>query len=168
MKKVKLILACIISLIFSINVFSQGLEYRKTFKGLASFYGNEFKGKTTANGEVFNPKSFTCAHRYLPFGTLIEVENLRNGKKVIVRVNDRGPFSGDRVIDLSKEAAKRIGIIGNGVAEIKARVLKRRKGFDIQSGILRPDLDAVFAYNNKNRYNYYFKENSFPSIMLKR
>lgn len=114
--------------------FSQGLEYKKSFEGLASFYGKEFNGKTTANGDVFSNRYYTCAHRTLPFGTLIEIENPRNGKKVIVKVNDRGPYCGERVIDLSREAASKLGLIHHGVSDIKARILKKRKGFDIITG----------------------------------
>jgi rare lipoprotein A len=116
--------------------FSQGLEYKKSFEGLASFYGKEFNGKTTANGEVFRNRYYTCAHRTLPFGTLIEIENPKNGKKVIVKVNDRGPYCGDRVIDLSHEAARNLGMIHRGVSEIKAKILKKRKGFDINTGLI--------------------------------
>lgn len=114
--------------------FSQGLEYKKSFEGLASFYGKEFNGKTTANGDVFSNRYYTCAHRTLPFGTLIEIENPRNGKKVIVKVNDRGPYCGERVIDLSREAARKLGLIHHGVSDIKARILKKRRGFDINTG----------------------------------
>jgi rare lipoprotein A len=72
----------------------------------------------------------------LPFGTLIQIENPRNGKKVIVKVNDRGPFVGERVIDLSREAARKLGLIQHGVSDIKAKILKKRKGFDISTGAM--------------------------------
>jgi rare lipoprotein A len=72
----------------------------------------------------------------LPFGTLIQIENPRNGKKVIVKVNDRGPFVGERVIDLSREAARKLGLIQHGVSDIKAKILKKRKGFDIITGTM--------------------------------
>lgn len=91
---------------------------------MASWYGPGFAGKLTANGERFDPDAMTCAHPKLKFGTEVEVTNLENGKSVIVRVNDRGPFAKDRVIDLSKEAAKRLGFIDTGVAKVRVEVVE--------------------------------------------
>lgn len=84
--------------------------------GMASYYKS---GKRTANGERFNPHGLTAAHRTLPFGTRVLVTNLKNGKSVIVRINDRGPFSHGRVIDLSLGAAKVVGLTASGVAKVK-------------------------------------------------
>jgi rare lipoprotein A len=84
--------------------------------GVASYYKS---GKRTANGERFNPHGLTAAHRTLPFGTRVLVTNLRNGKSVIVRINDRGPFSHGRVIDLSLGAAKVVDLTRSGVAKVK-------------------------------------------------
>ena len=92
-------------------------------EGIASWYGNQFRGKKTANGEVFNPDALTAAHRTLPFGTKVRVTNLRNGKSVVVRINDRGPFIRGRVIDLSLGAAKLVGLTRLGVAKVKYSVL---------------------------------------------
>lgn len=88
--------------------------------GRASYYGAGFAGRPTASGERFNPSELTAAHRTLPFGTRVKVTNASNGRSVIVRINDRGPFHGGRVIDLSQEAARRIGLIqqGHGVVQI--------------------------------------------------
>ncbi len=88
--------------------------------GLASYYKS---GKHTANGERYNPNGLTAAHRNLPFGTRLRVTNLRNGKSVIVRVNDRGPFIKRRVLDLSFGAAKVIGLHRTGIAKIRYVVL---------------------------------------------
>ena len=96
----------------------------KTFRGLASYYGPKFNGRKTANGEVFNMHGLTCAHKTLPFNTWLEVKNLANGRTVIVRVNDRGPFVGNRVIDLSQGAAKEIHMIEAGVQEIEFTVIR--------------------------------------------
>lgn len=85
-------------------------------KGVASYYKH---GKRTANGERFNPNGFTAAHRTLPFGTRVLVTNIGNGKSVIVRINDRGPFAHRRIIDLSLGAARIVGITGSGVAKVK-------------------------------------------------
>ena len=84
--------------------------------GMASYYKH---GKRTANGERFDPHGYTAAHRTLPFGTRVLVTNLKNGKSVIVRINDRGPFSKNRVIDLSLGAAKVVGLTQSGVAKVK-------------------------------------------------
>lgn len=94
-----------------------------TQTGMASWYGPGFAGRPTASGEKFDPNDMTCAHPKLKFGTRVQVTNLDNGKSVIVRVNDRGPFAKGRVIDLSKEAAKRLGFLDKGVAKVKVEVV---------------------------------------------
>ncbi|RKX71460.1 hypothetical protein DRP53_01395 [candidate division WOR-3 bacterium] len=93
--------------------------------GKASWYGKEFHGKRTASGEIFNMYAFTAAHRTLPFGTKVRVTNLANGKSVVVKINDRGPFVRGRIIDLSYAAAKKIGLVRMGVAKVKIEVLGR-------------------------------------------
>ncbi len=92
-------------------------------EGKASFYANQFHGRKTANGETFNMDNLTAAHPSLPFGTRVRVTNLRNGKDVIVRINDRGPFVKGRIIDLSISAAKEIGLIKTGTARVKLEAL---------------------------------------------
>lgn len=89
------------------------------FSGEASYYADKFHGKKTASGEVFNQYKLTCAHKTLPFGTKLEVTNLKNNKTVTVVVNDRGPFVSGRVVDLSKAAAKKIDMIKYGVVKVK-------------------------------------------------
>ncbi|HEX6981866.1 MAG TPA: septal ring lytic transglycosylase RlpA family protein [Balneolaceae bacterium] len=90
----------------------------KIEEGVASWYGSDFHGNLTANGEIYNMYELTAAHRTLPFGTILKVKNMDNGKSVKVRVNDRGPFAKDRIIDLSKKAAMEIGMIGPGTANV--------------------------------------------------
>ncbi len=87
--------------------------------GMASYYGAELAGRRTASGERFNPEELTAAHRTLPFGTKLRVTNPRTGQFVVVRVNDRGPFHGNRLIDLSREAAERIGIVRAGAGRVE-------------------------------------------------
>ena len=87
--------------------------------GSASYYSNEFAGRRTASGETFNPKFFTAAHRSAPFGSRIRVTHLGNGKQVTVRVNDRGPWSRGRIIDLSYAAAKQLGMHHSGTAKVR-------------------------------------------------
>jgi rare lipoprotein A len=94
------------------------------YDGMASWYGPGFDGNRTASGEWFNQYDLTAAHRYLAFGTLVRVTNLNNGLSVVVRINDRGPFTGGRVIDLSTAAAEAIGLINSGVAPVSIEVLR--------------------------------------------
>ncbi len=91
--------------------------------GHASYYGKRFHGRTTANGETFNMNAMTAAHKTLPFGTKVKVTNRNNGKSVVVRINDRGPFVGGRVIDLSRGAAAKIGMINSGTADVSIDIL---------------------------------------------
>lgn len=88
-------------------------------EGHASWYGPGFHGKKTANGERYNQYDMTAAHKILPLGTTVTVTNLENRKSITVRINDRGPFVGDRVIDLSRKGAEKIGMIGKGTARVR-------------------------------------------------
>ncbi|MFH1874849.1 MAG: septal ring lytic transglycosylase RlpA family protein [Pseudomonadota bacterium] len=87
--------------------------------GQASWYGPGFSGRKTASGERFRPSALTAAHRSLPFGTMVEVTNLANNRTVVVRINDRGPYAKNRIIDLSQRAAQKIGMIKSGTAKVK-------------------------------------------------
>ncbi|MDX1587051.1 MAG: septal ring lytic transglycosylase RlpA family protein [Balneolaceae bacterium] len=93
-------------------------------EGVASWYGPNFHGKLTANGERYDMYGLTAAHRTLPFNTLLRVENKTNGESVVVRINDRGPFAKNRIIDLSRKAAEEIDMIGNGTAPVKLVLLE--------------------------------------------
>lgn len=89
-----------------------------TQSGVASWYGRQFHGRKTANGETFNMNAMTAAHKTLPLNCMIRVTNKSNGKSVVVKVNDRGPFHGSRVVDLSYGAAKALGIVDTGTANV--------------------------------------------------
>jgi rare lipoprotein A len=106
--------------------------------GNASWYGKKFHGRKTANGETYNMYEMTCAHKTLPFNTELEVENLINKKKTIVRVNDRGPFVKGRIIDLSYKAAKELGIDISGTAPVIIKSLNKgnfdKGNFSVQTG----------------------------------
>lgn len=91
--------------------------------GHASYYGRRFAGRLTANGETFDPRQLTAAHRTLPFGSIVRVTNPRNGRSVTVRINDRGPFIDGREIDLSRAAAEQIGLVHRGVGEVEMELL---------------------------------------------
>ena len=95
-----------------------------TQRGIASWYGPNFHGQKTSNGEIYNMYAFTAAHKTLPMNTIVKVTNLRNNKSVVVRINDRGPFVANRIIDLSYAAGKKIGLDITGTAPVKLQVVK--------------------------------------------
>lgn len=92
--------------------------------GIASWYGEPFHGRRTASGEVYDMESMTAAHRTLPLGTMVRVENRDNGRWVEVRINDRGPFVGGRIVDLSRAAARRLDMLGPGTARVQVTVIQ--------------------------------------------
>jgi rare lipoprotein A len=92
-------------------------------RGVASWYGTKFHGRSTSSGEPYDMHAMTAAHKSLPLPTWVEVHNLSNGRRIVVRINDRGPFAGNRVIDLSYAAAREIGMIGDGTALVEVRTL---------------------------------------------
>lgn len=96
---------------------------KRTIYGLASFYANKFEGRRTSNGEIFSQSKYTCACNMLPMGTCVKITNLRNGRSVIVKVNDKLHPRMRRVADLSKSAAKRLGYLGWGVTRVKVEVI---------------------------------------------
>ena len=111
----------IIGILFLFPLFSEVYKSGVT----ASYYAEDFHGKRTSNGERFNMNDYTCAHKSLPFDTILRVTNLANGKTCEVRVNDRGPFVASREIDLSKAAAIKLGMIGSGTTIVKLEIVKR-------------------------------------------
>lgn len=138
-------------------------------EGVASWYGPDFHGKATSNGEVYDQAKLTAAHQTLPFHTLVEVENLENGRRVLVRVNDRGPFLKNRIIDLSNRAAREIGMLENGTASVRLRVVRPildqvsrapvyRVGYFLQLGAFTDPSNAEFLLG---RLRATFPEESF-------
>jgi rare lipoprotein A len=99
-----------------------GEEARELERGHASWYGGQFHGRRTANGETYDKYALTAAHKTLPFGTIVRVRSLKLGREVDVRINDRGPFAPGRVIDVSQAAAEALGLMGAGVAEVSLNV----------------------------------------------
>lgn len=116
--------------------------------GVASWYGHPFHGRHTASGEVYDMEGMTAAHQTLPFNTYLEVKNLDNGKRTVVRINDRGPFMKGRIIDLSRRAARDIDMIGPGTARVRLTVLKRpgllseKPFFTVQVGAFKQQNNA--------------------------
>ncbi len=147
--------------LFIAALFVQGCASTKmaTETGMASWYGPDFHGKTTANGETYNQNELTAAHKTLPFNSVVRVTNLDNGKQVTVRINDRGPYARGRVIDLSRAAAREVEMIGSGVARVRIEILKTdrpltgdisREIFSVQVASLS-DADAARARANEIR-----------------
>jgi len=96
----------------------------RTQVGMASYYGRKFHGRRTASGERFDMSEMTAAHPSLPFGTRVRVTNLTNGRSVVLRINDRGPFKRDRIIDVSRAAAKELAMIGPGTAKVRVEIVE--------------------------------------------
>lgn len=130
----------------SYKVFGKTYYVKKSSKnyvarGIASWYGTKFHGKATSNGESYNMYKMTAAHKTLPIPTYLHVRNLANGRKIIVRVNDRGPFHHNRLIDLSYVAAKKLGITGKGTGLVEIRAIDPRNW--------RPGTRTARSYRNK-------------------
>ena len=141
---IRLFLLVVVLEQFSFGADAQKLKPGKTLKGIASFYAHKFNGRKTANGEIFDNAAYTCAHKNLPFGTLLEVENIKNGKKVVVRVNDRGPYFEGRELDLSLKAAKELGIVLKGHSEVKITRIEGVKPL----GPLREETEEELYYSS--------------------
>ncbi len=101
------------------------IQLAQSYNGKASWYGGKFHGRTTASGEIYNSNAMTAAHRSLPFGTKVKVTNLDNGSSVVLRINDRGPFIKGRIIDVSAGAARSLGMIQSGIANVRVEVLAK-------------------------------------------
>ncbi|HKV04987.1 MAG TPA: septal ring lytic transglycosylase RlpA family protein [Candidatus Acidoferrales bacterium] len=117
-------------------------------EGVASWYGVPFNGRRTSNGEIYDMHQFTAAHRTLPFGAIVRVTNLRNGMQTEVRVNDRGPFVANRVIDLSLSAAQAIGMVGAGTAPVRLEIVG---GPNPQAGFFGVQVGAFQSQDNAER-----------------
>ncbi len=147
------------------------------YRGIDSWYGPNFHGKRTSNGEYYDMYALTAAHKTLPMNTIVKVTNLLNGKSVIVRINDRGPFVKNRIIDLSYSAAKRLNIVASGTAPVRLRILgfngiittaQNKKesvqitNFSVQIGSFRKEQGSKVY---KDRYNNYL--NRYKTSIVK-
>ena len=130
-----------------------------TERGLASWYGPGFHGKQAANGEIYDMNKLTAAHRTLPFDTVVQVRNRDNGRRVEVRITDRGPFIKGRIIDLSREAAKQLEMLGPGVAPVEIRVIAggptrgQTSDYWVQAGAFR-DAGEAKAFQRRLRRDF--------------
>jgi rare lipoprotein A len=138
----KLVMGCAVAGLIALSPksearFSSSLEpirlvvvpQEKAEIGVASWYGEEFQGNETASGEIYDLNGLTAAHPTLPFGTTVRVTNLKNNKEILLRVNDRGPYIGQRVIDVSLAAAKRLGFVYEGITQVRIEVVRYPRSF---------------------------------------
>jgi rare lipoprotein A len=133
--------------------------------GLASWYGPDFHGKLTSNKEIYDMYDMTAAHRTLPFGTQVMVTNLENGRAATVRINDRGPFVGDRIIDLSYAAARVLGMVGPGTARVRLNIIKGASpapgggGWSVQAG-------SFISKDNASRLATEIEDRGYAGVKL--
>ncbi|MCD2401509.1 septal ring lytic transglycosylase RlpA family protein [Borreliella bissettiae] len=143
--------------------------------GLASWYGEAFHGKITANGEKFDMMGLTAAHKELPFNTTVRVTNLLNNRSVVVRINDRGPFRKDRIIDLSKHAAEKLDFLGIGVAPVKIEVISANekrpsvsKSSDFKKIFNTPDIEEEKKIKQSEENISVEDKNKFSDLLADR
>jgi len=128
-------------------------------QGVASWYGPLFNGRRTSDGEVYNMHEFTAAHRTLPFGAMVRVTNLANGLQTEVRINDRGPFVANRIIDLSLSAARAIQMVGPGTVQVRLEMIS---GPDPGSGVFAVQVGAFKTEENADRVRSQLSERFSP------
>jgi len=143
-----------------VTYYPKHVSIGDTFSGRASWYGPNFHGKLTSNGEKYNMYDMTAAHKTLPMNTIVEVTNRNNGKKTIVRINDRGPFVASRIIDLSKMAARELGIIKTGTAPVTLKVI----GFADPQVKKKSKVKKKKSRLKKHNGYYYLQIASFSNI----
>ena len=122
-KTIQRVIIAVVGLVLTFTY--QSVQAEDVLTGKASFYGNKFHGRKTSSGERYHRDSLTCAHKTLPFGTLLKVRNLKNGREVVVKVTDRGPFVKGRIVDLSLAAARELDMLSSGVINVEATFVKR-------------------------------------------
>lgn len=123
-----LIISCSSAVRFSnSDLAPKNVKVGDTFKGKASYYSDLFHSQVTASGDYYDMEKFTAAHRSFPFGTMVRIRSLRNNREVVVRINDRGPFKEERIIDISKVAAEKLDMIGQGVQDVEIIIIELPK-----------------------------------------
>ncbi|WP_321310682.1 septal ring lytic transglycosylase RlpA family protein [Marinifilum fragile] len=129
-------IALFLSFFFSSVKSQEKVDYSE--EGKASFYSDYFEGRKTSSGEIFHQWKYTAAHRSLPFGTWVKVINLENKRSVIVLINDRGPFAKGRIIDLSKEVAKQVGNLNEGIFRVRISIYTKDEDYIKVKQVLKP------------------------------
>jgi len=136
--------------VFGKRYYPTKVRVGETFYGISSWYGPDFDGKATSSGEIYDMHALTAAHKTLPMNTIVKVTNRDNGKSVIVRINDRGPFVGTRIIDLSNKAAHQIDMVKKGTANVKLEVI----GFKDQKAADRGSKTSTAKKTQKSALDY--------------
>ena len=123
---------------------------REQLDGVASWYGPNFHGKKTANGEIYNQNSYTAAHKILPMNTKISITNLKNKKKITARINDRGPYKKNRIVDVSKKIAKELGFLEKGTTPVRLDIIAFPSNYNPKLGITpyKQKVVQIVAYQN--------------------
>ena len=150
--------------IHGIKYYPHDTDVGNVYKGNASWYGPDFHGKLTSNGERYNMYDMTAAHKTLPMHTVVKVTNLKNGLTAIVRINDRGPFVATRIIDLSNSAARKIDMVGDGTAPVKIEVLgfySKNKKRIIRKKAIKKEKKVIMS---KKKESYSLQIASFSNI----
>ncbi|MCX8028618.1 MAG: septal ring lytic transglycosylase RlpA family protein [Brevinematales bacterium] len=158
---VRFFLVIVSFVMFECNVFGQE-EY---IYGNISYYGEEFANRKTSSGVIFDPNKYTCASRTLPFGTILEVMNTKNGKTVVVMVNDRGPFVEGRILDISKRAAQDLDMIKDGVIFARIKIVR------LGSGVFSEDeyskmIGEYYSFDTKKAYEFAVQVGAFTNRIL--
>lgn len=150
-----------------IKYYPRNVSVGNTFEGIASWYGPDFHEKLTANGETYNMHDMTAAHKTLPMNTVLKVTNKRNGLSAIVRINDRGPFVGTRIIDLSNAAARKIQMVGAGTVPVRLKVLgfySKYKRTPTRKKVIVAPKKPTQIKNNNSTTKYALQIASFTNI----
>lgn len=143
---------------------SEDADYEEV--GMASWYGSQHQGRSTASGERFDMNALTAAHKTLPLPGLVEVTNLSNGRKVVLRINDRGPFSENRIIDLSRGAAEALDLLSHGVGEVRVRYLGRAPR--LGGGTSLQQAETSPRRNREEQRDYWVQAGSFTDPVAAR
>ncbi|MDP2914869.1 MAG: septal ring lytic transglycosylase RlpA family protein [Candidatus Aminicenantes bacterium] len=149
-KKTLILMLCGVGLLTSCSRRTRYFPGGNVRIGIASWYGSDFHGKRTSNKEIYNMNDMTAAHKTLPFGTRCMVTNLNNGRSAVVRINDRGPFVGGRIIDLSYAAACLIDMVGTGIAPVRIDILKDQPQAALKSPVYSVQVGS-FIYEDYAR-----------------
>lgn len=154
-----------LGLIFFLTLSLISFGQEEYFYGIISYYGEEFAGRKTASGAIFDPNKYTCASRTLPFGTILEVMNTKNGKYVVVMVNDRGPFIEGRILDISKKSAQELDMIRDGITFARVRIIKLGDG-KFSEEEYNKMIGEYYSFDAKKAYEFAVQVGAFTNRIL--
>lgn len=152
-------------IVFVVIFYLKALGQEEYFYGIISYYGEEFSSRKTASGVVFDPNKYTCASRTLPFGTILEVMNTKNGKSVVVMVNDRGPFVEGRILDISKKSAQELDMIKDGTTFARIRIVKLGDG-KFSEDEYNKMIGEYYSFDKRMAYEFSIQVGAFTNRTL--